>query len=151
MKPDIAASNRKAWHEYEIIDKYEAGIALAGSEVKSVRNHKANLQDSFCKVIRGEMFVFNMHIAPYEFTSHVKYDSKRQRKLLMHKTEIKKLEVKLTQRGLTLVPLEMFFTNRGICKLQLGLGKPLKKYDKRDKLKQRDIDREQQTDRAGRS
>jgi SsrA-binding protein len=138
------SSNKKARYEYDIIDKYEAGIVLSGSEVKSIRSRQVSLQDSFCKIENNELYVHNMHIADYAFTKYYRSDSKRKRKLLMHSNEIKKIAVKTIQRGLVLVPIEIYFNERGICKLQVALGKSRKKYDKRELIKKRDLDREQQ-------
>src|SRR5438309_1278493 len=107
--PPTAISNRKARHDYHVLDTFEAGIALQGPEVKSLRLGKASLQDSFARVDKGEVFLHNMHINPYAFTHHADLSPTRTRKLLLHRAEIKKLEGSIQQKGLTLIPLEIFF------------------------------------------
>ena len=140
----IIANNKKAAHDYFILEKYEAGIALAGTEVKSLRQGRVNLKDSWCSVIKGELYVNGMHISPYEHGNIWGKDPMRVRKLLMHKREINKLFGVLQQQGLSLIPLSVYFKG-SIVKLELGLCKGKKLYDKRDdaakKTAKRDIDR----------
>lgn len=137
----IAISNRKARHDYEVIDTYETGIVLSGSEVKSLRQGKANLQDSYGVLKKGEVWLLNMHINPYEQANQFNHDPLRTRKLLLHKSEIRKLIGKTTEKGLTLIPLKVYF-NKGIAKVQLALCKGKKDYDRREDIKKRDADRE---------
>ncbi|MEO0293072.1 MAG: SsrA-binding protein SmpB [candidate division WOR-3 bacterium] len=132
--------NRRANFDYHVIETYEAGIVLKGSEVKSIREGKVSLTDSFAQIVQGELFLFNMHISPYE-KSRVELDPKRDRKLLLHKSEIRRIESKLKTKGLTLVPLELYFKN-GLVKVNLALAKGKKKYEKRDKLIEREQKRE---------
>src|SRR4051812_4357326 len=115
--PPPAVSNRKARHDYHILETYEAGIELRGPEVKSLRAGKASLQDSFGRIDRGELFLHNMHITPYSFTHHEDLSPTRTRKLLMHRQEIGKLEGRVQEKGLTLVPLEIFFNKKGLVKV----------------------------------
>ncbi len=136
----IVATNRKARHEFTILDTYEAGIALKGTEVKSLRQSKANLNDAFGRIDNGECFVYEMHISPYEFGNRFNQDPKRPRKLLLHKREIRKLQSELKEKGLTLVPLKVYFT-RGKAKMELGLAKGKKLYDKRQDMAKKDAQR----------
>lgn len=137
----IVSKNKKAWHEYFIEETYDAGICLSGTEVKSIRAGHASFQDSYAKVENGEVWLLNMFIAPYEQGNRFNLDPKRPRKLLMHKIEIQKLAEKTQQKGLTLVPLQLYF-ERGFAKLELGLGKGKKLYDKREALAEKDAARE---------
>ena len=137
----IIAENRKARHDYFIEEAYEAGIALTGTEVKSLRAGKANLKDSYAKVENGEMFICNMHISPYEQGNRYNVDPVRNRKLLLHKTEINRLFGKVKQQGLTLVPIKLYF-KRGRVKVELALAKGKKTYDKRDDMAKKDAERE---------
>jgi len=139
----IAISNRKARFEYEILDTFEAGIVLVGSEVKSLRQGKANLQDSYALVKNGEVWLLNMHINPYEQANQFNHDPLRTRKLLLNKSEIAKLQIKTNEKGLTLIPLKLYFT-KGIAKVELGIGKGKKLHDKRESIKERDVTREMQ-------
>jgi len=141
-KKHIISTNRKIYHNFEVIETFEAGIVLTGSEVKSVRNFKVSLQDSYCQIEKGEIYICNLHIAPYEFSTTTKFNPKRKRKLLLHKHQINKLIGKLTQKGLTLVPSEVYFNERGFCKITICLVKSIKKYDKREKIKKREIEKE---------
>jgi SsrA-binding protein len=133
--------NRKARHDYFLMDRLEAGIALAGSEVKSVRQGKVSLQDSYATIEGGEAFVVNMHISPYEKSSHFLPDPKRRRKLLLHKSEIRRLTGKVAEKGLTLVPLRVYLV-RGRAKLELALARGKPKRDKRQDIAKRDAERE---------
>jgi SsrA-binding protein len=137
----IIATNRKAYHEYHIEDTIEAGIALVGSEVKSVAAGKVSLTDAFCRVENGEMWVHHMHIAPYDPAARFNHEPRRKRKLLLHKWEIERLGSKAEQKGYTLIPLKLYF-RRGKVKLEIGLARGKRKYDKREAIRQRDIERE---------
>ena len=137
----IAAQNRKAHHDYYVEEKYEAGIELAGTEVKSVRAGTLNLKDSYCSVKDGELFVHGMHISPYEKGNIFNKDPVRPRRLLMHKREIRKLYALVKQDGYTLVPLSVYFKDSRV-KVEIGLCKGKKNYDKRDAAAQRDARRE---------
>ena len=140
----IIANNKKAQHDYFILEKYEAGIELAGTEVKSLRQGRCNLKDSWCSIVKGELFVNGMHISPYDHGNIWSKDPVRVRKLLMHKREINRLFGTLQQQGLSLIPLSAYFKG-SIVKLELGLCKGKKLYDKREdaakKSAKRDIDR----------
>ena len=136
----IAAQNRKAHHDYFVEDRYEAGIELAGTEVKSIRQGNVNLKDSYCIIKDGQMVVHGMHVSPYEKGNIFNRDPIRPRKLLMHKREILKLYGTLKQEGLTLIPLSLYFKN-GRVKVELGLCKGKKLYDKRDDIAKRDAKR----------
>jgi len=140
--PPPAVSNRQARHQYQILETYEAGIALRGPEVKSLRTGKAALQDSFARVEKGEIFLHQMHITPYRYTHHEDLSATRVRKLLMHRQEISKIEGRLLGKGLTLVPLEIFFNKKGIVKVSLALAKGKLAPDQRDDIKRRDLERE---------
>lgn len=137
----IAISNRKARHDYEVMDTYETGVVLVGSEVKSLRQGRAHLQDSYGIVKNGEVWLLNMHISPYEMANRFNHDPLRTRKLLLHKSEIKKLIGKTTEKGLTLIPLKVYFS-KGVAKVQLALCKGKRDYDRREDIKKRDTDRE---------
>jgi len=137
----VVTVNRKARHEYHILESYEAGIALKGTEVKSLRAGKANLQDSFARIENSELILYNMHIAQYEQGNRFNHEPKRPRKLLMHKREIMRLLGKTQEKGLTLVPLKVYFNN-GRAKVELALAKGKKVYDKREAIKARDARRE---------
>jgi len=142
MTKKIIAKNRKAYHDFEILEKFEAGIELKGTEVKSIRAGKVNLKDGFARVMKGELFLMNMHISPYDHGNIHNHDPLRTRKLLMHKKEINKLIGKLSQQSLTLVALSLYF-KRNKAKVELGLGKGKKLHDKRETIKKRDIEREE--------
>lgn len=137
----IVAENRKARHDYHIHETYEAGIALTGTEVKSLRAGKANLKDSYAHVENGEMMISQMHISPYEQGNIFNHDPMRKRKLLMHKKEIMKLFGKTREKGYSLVPLKLYFT-RGKAKLQIALASGKKNYDKRQDIAARDAKRD---------
>jgi len=144
--PPPAISNRKARHDYHVLETYEAGIALRGPEVKSLRAGKANLQDSFARIENGEMFLYHMHITPYTYTHHEDLTPTRTRKLLLHRSEIKKLQGRVQEKGYTLVPLEVFFTKSGIAKVTLALAKGKLAPDQREDIKRRDLEREARRD-----
>ncbi len=137
----LVCTNRKATHDYYIEDKFEAGLALLGSEVKSLRAGRANLRDSYAAINEGEVFLHNCHISPYAEANQFNHEPRRTRKLLLHKKEIKKLLGKTTERGYTLVPLKLYF-KEGKVKLQLALGKGKKLYDKRRSIKEREDKRD---------
>ena len=137
----IIAQNKKAWHDYFVDEKYEAGIALFGTEVKSVRMGQVNLKDSYCSVKDGELFVLGMHISPYEKGNIFNREPRRERKLLMHKREIMKINGMLTQKGYTLVPLSLYFSGKNV-KVELGLCRGKKLYDKRDSIAAKEVNRE---------
>jgi len=135
------ATNRQARYNYDILESFEAGIELEGSEVKSVRAGRVNLKESFATVDNGELFLCNCHISRYEHTTSFQVDPIRRRKLLMHKTEIMRLLGKTSQKGFTLVPLKMYFKH-GLCKVELGLAKGKRLYDKRRSIKEKETRRE---------
>ena len=141
MKEKIFAQNRKAKHDFHIEEVYEAGIALQGTEVKSIREGRVNLKDSFAKVENGELFLYNMHISPYDQGNIFNHDPLRTRKLLMHKMEIKRLIGLTKEKGYTLIPLRLYLRN-GKIKVELGLAKGKRHYDKRRALKEKTVDRE---------
>ena len=142
-KRESIARNKRAKHDYHILDTWEAGVVLTGSEVKSLRDGKANITDSYAIVKDGEVFLLNLHISPYEKASHFNHEPTRTRKLLLHRKEIKKMIGAVERQGLTLVPLELYF-RRGRAKVALALGKGKKLYDKRADEKRRDDERDMQ-------
>jgi len=137
----VVATNRKARRDYKIISTLEAGISLLGTEVKSLRQGKVNINDSFAKIDRGEVYLYNCHISPYEFSSQRRYDPVRKRKLLLHKRELKRLLGKVSERGFTIIPLKVYFNEKGIAKVEVALAKGRRSYDKREKIAQRDLER----------
>ena len=141
MSIKIVCQNRKARHDYSIDDVLEAGIVLLGPEVKSLRDGRASLVDSYARVKKGEVFLYNMHITPYPFAHHVQHDPLRVRKLLLSKKEIRRLIGKTEEKGYTLVPTKVYFT-RGRAKVEIALAKGKRKYDKRHALKEKDLKRE---------
>jgi SsrA-binding protein len=143
-KPDaerVIATNRKARHEYSILETFEAGIALKGAEVKSLRQGRASLQESYAALKNGEVWLLDMHISPYEQAADDSYEPTRKRKLLLHKKEIRRLVGKLAEKGLTLIPLRAYFKH-GIAKVELALAKGKRAYDKREAIRRRDMQRE---------
>lgn len=146
--PTPQTNNKKARFNYEILEQHEAGIALTGSEVKSLRNGKASLEEAFATIRNGEAFLRDCNIAPYPQAGYAQHHPTRERRLLLHKREIRKLYAKVTQKGLTLVPLKIYFNERGIVKVLIGLARGKKIHDKRDTIKKRDQQRE--IDRATR-
>lgn len=139
---NINIRNKQAGFEYEILDKYVAGIALTGTEIKSIREGKANLSDGYCYIADGEVFIKGMNITPYAQGTHYNHEATRVRKLLLKKSEIKKLEGKVEEKGLTLIPLRLFINDRGFAKLEIAVGKGKKLHDKRNTIKERDAKRE---------
>lgn len=131
----VVATHRKARHNYDIIETYDAGIELKGMEVKSLRTRGCSIDESFARVENSEVFLYNMHIPEYPQASFFQTDPRRTRKLLLHKKEIKRLIGVTTQKGLTLVPLKVYFSDRGIAKVNLAVGKGRKLYDKRKKMR----------------
>ena len=138
----VNIQNRQARFEYEILDKYVAGIVLTGTEIKSIREGKVNLQDGYCYFNNGELFAKGVNISPYAQGTHYNHDATRERKLLLKKTEIKKLEGKIEEKGLTLVPTRLFINDRGFAKLEIAVGRGKKLHDKRDSMRERDAKRE---------
>ncbi len=134
--------NRSAYYEYYIDDKYVAGMVLTGTEVKSLRAGRASFNDSYCLINKGELWIKSLHIAEYSHGTANNHDPLRERKLLLQKREIKKIENKLKEKGHTIVPLRIFFTDKNLFKIEIGLGKGKKMYDKRESIKQKDVDRE---------
>ncbi len=137
----LIANNKKAYHDYFIEDTYETGIALAGTEVKSLRMGKCSIKEAYVKIDHGEVYIWGMHISPYEKGNIFNKDPLRTRKLLMHRQEIRKLESKLKEKGLTLVPLRVYFKN-SLVKLEIGLARGKKLYDKRQDIAKKDQRRE---------
>src|SRR5438874_9226505 len=135
------AENRKAYHDYHILETFETGVVLLGTEVKSIREGRVNLRDSYARTQNGEVFVYNLHIQPYSHRGYADHEPLRPRKLLLHAHEIRKLIGKTVERGMTLVPLRMYFKN-GKVKVALGLARGKQLHDKRETLKRRDADRE---------
>jgi SsrA-binding protein len=142
MSGKLLTDNRRAHRDYEIIETFEAGIVLTGTEVKSLRAGGINLKDSYARIEHEEAFLISCHIAPYSAGNRANHDPERIRKLLLKKREIRRLIGKITERGFTLVPLKAYFTNRGIVKLLLGLGKGKSKQDKREQIREKDVKRE---------
>jgi len=135
---NIYIKNKKAYFEYHILDKYTAGIKLLGTEIKSIRDGKANLNDAFCTFINEQLYVRNLHIAEYSFGSFYNHEAKRDRVLLLNKKELKKLQTRGEEKGLTIVPLALFISDRGFAKLEIALAQGKKTFDKRETMKERD-------------
>lgn len=146
----IIATNRKAHRDYAVLESIECGIELKGSEVKSARASKVNLNDSFARVEGNEVILYNTHISPYAEASYLNVEPVRQRKLLLHKKQIRKIAGQLTQRGLTLVPLKMYFNDRGFLKVELALCRGKRLYDKREDIKRREVELEMRRALKGR-
>jgi len=138
--------NRKAEHNYYIIQSVEAGIVLTGTEIKSIRAGRVNFKDSYAKVEEGECWLMNMHISPWEKASYFNHDPERKRKLLLKKHEIKRLKTKVDEQGMTLVPLELYINETGKCKVLLALAKGKHTYDKKESLQKKDLERERERD-----
>jgi SsrA-binding protein len=140
---NIVAQNKKARHDYEILEKFEAGIVLQGSEVKALRAKRANLSDAFCRFIQGELHLMNTHIAELETTNrHFSRDTRTPRKLLLHKKQLEKLHIKVHKDGLTIVPLMLYFNERNFAKISIAIAKGKKLHDKRADMKAKTLDRE---------
>lgn len=135
-------SNKKAYYEYNIEAKYIAGIVLTGTEIKSLRAGKASFNDSYCIFNKGELYVKSLHISEYNFGTHYNHEPMQERKLLLNKKELRKWESKIKEKGYTIVPLKIFISEKGLAKMEIGLGKGKKIYDKRETIKSRESDRE---------
>jgi SsrA-binding protein len=142
MNQKVEIKNRKAKFEYEFLDVYTAGIKLTGTEIKSLRNHKASIAEAYCYVHNTEAFVKNMFIAEYEQGGYTNHEPRRERKLLMNKHEIEKIEKKLKDKGITIVPTKLFINENGFAKLTIAVARGKKIYDKRDTIKDKDIKRD---------
>jgi len=142
-KQNTTIVNRKAFHDYEIIERLEAGVVLIGTEVKALREGRANFKDSYARVINGELWVVNMHISPYSNGGYSNHEPLRQRKLLLHKRELKRLIGKIEERGLTIIPLKLYFKN-GRAKIEIGLARGKRLHDKRKDIAQKDMQRDAQ-------
>ncbi|MEW6076102.1 MAG: SsrA-binding protein SmpB [Candidatus Omnitrophota bacterium] len=136
----IVATNRQAQRDYEVLETLECGIELKGSEVKSIRDGKVNLKDSFARIERNEMVLYNTHISPYEQASYLNVEPTRVRKLLLHKNQIIRLIGKVAQKGFTLIPLDVYFSDRGLVKVTLALCKGKRLFDRREDIKRREAD-----------
>ena len=141
-KSEQVAVNRKAKFKYDILEKFEAGLALTGTEVKSLREHKVSLSDAYAMFRGSELYLINLDIAPYDHAGYVQHDPKRARKLLLHRRELNKLVGKVSQRGLTLIPLGVHFNNRGWAKVRLGLARGRQMFDKRAAIREREQKRD---------
>ncbi|QZT36990.1 SsrA-binding protein SmpB [Halosquirtibacter xylanolyticus] len=142
IQKTVNIKNKRATFDYEIIERMVAGICLVGTEIKSIRLGKANLSDSFCYFEKSEMYVRNLSISEYDYGTHYNHIAKRERKLLLQKKEIRKWERKIKETGLTIIPLRLFITDKGFAKMEIGLAKGKKNYDKRETLKLNDAKRE---------
>ncbi len=148
QKQEVVIKNKKASFEYHFILEMEAGIMLTGSEIKSIRDGKANISDAYCSFENSELYVRNMHISEYKQATYLNHEPRRNRKLLLNKQEIRKLENKLKDKGVTVIPTKLYFNDRGICKLNIALAKGKKLYDKREDLKSKDNQREMARNQA---
>lgn len=137
----IVADNRKAWHDYHVLDTWEAGLVLLGTEIKAIREGRVNLRDSYARVEDGEAWLMNVHISPYSHSGYSHHEERRQRKLLLHRHELNKLAGMVREKGLTLVPLQLYF-KRGRLKVLLALVKGKQAHDKREAIRRREVDRE---------
>ena len=142
MEKNIVSTNRKAYHEFQIIEILEAGLELLGSEVKSLREGKASLKESYIKIRKGQAWMVGVHISAYSHTGFSGHEPLRDRRLLLHKNEIYKINQKLSEKGLTALPLKLYFNKQGWLKVEIGLAKGKKLYDKRDTKKRRDVERD---------
>ncbi len=138
---NILIHNRRASFEYQFVDKYEAGIVLTGSEIKSIRSGKANINDAYCHFKDGELLIKNMHISPYENGGFTNHEPLRERKLLLHKHQLRKLHRAVKEDGYTIIPTKLYINAKGLAKLEIALAKGKKIYDKRESIKKRDIER----------
>lgn len=139
---NIVIKNKKASHEYEFLEKFTAGMVLEGTEIKSIRQGKASIMEAYCRITDGEVFIYNMHVSEYDKGGFVNHIPNRSRKLLLNRTEIKRLEKKLKDVGLTIVPTRLFISENGYAKLNIALAKGKKLFDKREALKKRDSKRD---------
>jgi len=142
MQNQVKIKNRKAGYEYFLVDKYTTGIQLLGTEIKSIREGKVSLAEAYCTFRGNELFVINMHIAEYQYGTHYNHEPKRDRKLLLTKKELKKLGIKIKERGFTIIPTFLFINKKGLAKLEIAVAKGKKLYDKRESLKAKDTRRE---------
>jgi len=142
MLSKVNIKNRKASFEYQFIDKYVAGIMLLGTEIKSIRNNQANISDAHCIFIEDELFVKNLHIAEYSNGGRSNHEPKRARKLLLNRQELRKMLVKVKQKGMSIIPIRLFINEKGKAKLEIALAKGKKIYDKRESIKKKDMERE---------
>lgn len=142
MTQDIYIKNRKAKFEFELLEELVAGMVLQGTEIKSIREGQANINDAFCQIIKNELWVVNMDVAVYKFGTHANHDPKRMRKLLVNAGELKKWQKKVNEKGLTIVPTALFINEKGLAKLKISLARGKKLYDKRDSLKDKDTKRQ---------
>ena len=142
------AKNRKAKFEFHFLDEYEAGIKLLGTEIKSIRDGDVNINDAYCYVVNGEISIKNMYIKEYENASFAQHEPRRERKLLLHKTEIVRIVKKLQDRGLTIIPTRLFINNKGFAKMNVVIAKGKKLFDKREDIKKKDTERENEIGRA---
>ena len=144
VMPEV--KNRRAAFDYFLLDRFECGIQLMGSEVKSLRLGDASITEAFCTFVNGELFLRNMRIQPFEKAKNYAHEPIRDRKLLLHRTELRKLERKLKDQGITLVPVRVFFSEKGLAKVEIALAKGKKSYDKRESLKEKDVERDMHRD-----
>lgn len=142
MEKQIKIKNKKAYFEYFIDEKYVAGIQLTGTEIKSIRQGKVSLAEAYCNFTGHELFVINMHIAEYDYGTHYNHDPKRSRKLLLTARELRKLATKVREKGFTLIPILLFINEKGLAKLEIGLARGKKLYDKRESIKEKDNKRD---------
>lgn len=142
MENNVRFSNKKAHFLYDIIETFTAGIQLLGTEIKSIRNGKANINDTYCIFEKGELYVKNMYIAEYEYGTHYNHTPRSDRKLLLNRRELNRLEKKIKEKGFTIVPITMFINEKGLAKVTIGLARGKKLYDKREDIKQKDAKRE---------
>jgi len=142
MKNDVQIKNKRAYFDYHIVEKFNAGIALLGTEIKAIRQGKSNMSDAFCMFIGNILYVRNLHISEYSNSSFYHHDIKRDRALLLHKKELKKLKAKSEEKGYTIVPLRIYTNERGFAKIEIALAQGKKEYDKRDSIKDRESKRE---------
>ena len=144
MEKQIDIKNKNAFFEFEFLDRYPAGVMLTGTEIKSVRLGNVNMSDAWCYFSKGELFVKNLNISPYEKGTHYNHEPLRPRKLLLRKKELEKLQVKIKEKGLTIIPTRVFLSDRGLAKIEVALAKGKKLHDKRDTIKMREAKRELQ-------
>lgn len=142
MEERVIATNRKLFRDFEVLETFECGIELKGSEVKSLREAKANIDDAFGRIETGQAYLYNCHITPYEKASYFKEEATRPRRLLLHRSQIRKLTGQISQRGFTLAPLKLYFNTRGLVKVAMSLVRGKKLYDRREDIKRRDMERD---------
>lgn len=149
MSQALNIKNKRAFFDFEILDTYTAGIMLTGTEIKSIRAGKAHVNEAFCQMKKGDLYIVNMHINEYEFGTYLNHEPRRMRKLLLNKRELKQINKKITEKGLTVIPIKVFLTERGLAKMEIAVAKGKKTHDKRQSIKSKDIKRE--TDRVMRN